>query len=541
MLLRSLSIGQRSGVGFGVLSIILVGIGVLCIEKLDELRTSSSDVTLIQAKGLATIQDIEKDIAALRIETLHARLLSEVSKRDANLKSIQSIGANARRKISLKLEGENTPDAYDTLSELNGEIDLYVKTASFWLTSESDGALDDVRQGVEARLNRTGNEISQGINQLAVLNNRGIEAATLVADSLHRRAELIISGLLLLSLAFTITLGWLLTRSIVIPIRQALMVARTISQGVLSTVIKVDGSDEPAMLLNAMGIMQESLRDMVIEIGQSAVQLSAAAHEMWSTMQNSTSDLQAQNLQIELASVAIANVSNSVDKIAHDAKIASDLTEHSDTATSVAQGDVINTATLMQSLDGEMRHACEQALDLSTQAQNITKVLDVITSISDQTNLLALNAAIEAARAGDAGRGFAVVADQVRSLAASTRNSAIEISEMIGQICKRTDATMTALESSAKGTADTVVMAQRAGEALERIANTTKEINSRSHSIASGTSHQALVVHDLHSSLASIRDLSVQSAAGSTQATAASHELAQLAENLKSMITRFTV
>ncbi|KHF11261.1 chemotaxis protein, partial [Vibrio parahaemolyticus] len=64
---------------------------------------------------------------------------------------------------------------------------------------------------------------------------------------------------------------------------------------------------------------------------------------------------------------------------------------------------------------------------LESEAEEISKITDVVTEISERTNLLALNAAIEAARAGEHGRGFAVVADEVGQLADKTSKSLLNI------------------------------------------------------------------------------------------------------------------
>src|SRR5437588_255101 len=92
----------------------------------------------------------------------------------------------------------------------------------------------------------------------------------------------------------------------------------------------------------------------------------------------------------------------------------------------------------------------ETMQQLGSMSERIGGIVDTITGIAEQTNLLALNAAIEAARAGEQGKGFAVVAEEVRKLAEESQSAASTISELIQEIQRETDRTVTVVETGSE-------------------------------------------------------------------------------------------
>lgn len=75
--------------------------------------------------------------------------------------------------------------------------------------------------------------------------------------------------------------------------------------------------------------------------------------------------------------------------------------------------------------------ADQSTLALTSAAQAMGGIVDLIQTIASQINLLALNATIESARAGDAGKGFAVVANEVKNLAMQTTSATEQIGKEI--------------------------------------------------------------------------------------------------------------
>ena len=102
----------------------------------------------------------------------------------------------------------------------------------------------------------------------------------------------------------------------------------------------------------------------------------------------------------------------------------------------IAQGNA-NVGILVKQAEETVesgKKVTEELSQLDTYVSQMNSILDIINSITSQTSLLALNASIEAARAGEAGRGFAVVASEISQMAQQTKDSTVQISQLIENV-----------------------------------------------------------------------------------------------------------
>ncbi len=174
-----------------------------------------------------------------------------------------------------------------------------------------------------------------------------------------------------------------------------------------------------------------------------------------------------------------------------------------------------------------VREAVTAMDSIETSSRQIGQIIGVIDEIAFQTNLLALNAGVEAARAGDAGRGFAVVASEVRALAQRSAEAAKEIKALIS--------------ASEQHVGTGVRLVSQTGAALGKILGQVAEIDGVVGEIAASAGEQSAGLAEVNTAINQMDQVTQQNAAMVEQSTAASHSLAQEADELGRLTGRFQI
>ncbi|AAO57989.1 methyl-accepting chemotaxis protein [Pseudomonas syringae pv. tomato] len=539
MNLRSLNISRRASLCFGIITVLLIGLGGFSYVQIDQLRTAEQNIEENSLPSIQVVDDIQIALLHARLESI--RMLASTD---------PAVHSTAEAKAREAIEALRSSSEFYRKNLISGATDL----AQFEDANSKMGAyIDGVKQIIamdssdhEKALSFANAEQVERANayqeKLTTLREQNAEEAVSSgkdATAVYNHSVNVLLTVVIAASLLTVVLAIALTRSIVDPISVSLKLAEDIAAGDLTRQLSVVGSDEASRLMNALNTMSGNLRSTIHEISGASAQLSTAAVEMTSITESADRTLQQQNSEIEQAATAVNEMSAAVEEVARNATSTSEAARQSSLSADLGNQRVTETLSAMQKLTGLVEGSSEQVTALAGQAQDISKVLSVIRGIAEQTNLLALNAAIEAARAGEQGRGFAVVADEVRALAHRTQTSTQEIEQMISAIQAGSSATVESMQKSTQEVHSTRKTAEGAGESLRQITDSVLEINNRNLQIATASEQQAHVARDVDRSLVSIRDLAVQSSEGTRQTLVASNELSQLAVNLNDLVLRF--
>src|SRR5690606_26270010 len=320
---------------------------------------------------------------------------------------------------------------------------------------------------------------------------------TEMEDRFHSQMISALATVAIIVLAM-LALIYVIGRSITQPLNTVVQAMGDIAngEGDLTRTLDGNGRDELSLLAQHFNTFTDTLRKLVGQLGDGANQMISASQQLDQISNASLAGMTRQSERMELMATAVNEITYGVQDVAQNANAAAQEVESANEGAEYGRLQVDKTIEQINRLSASVSTAVGHMQTLSSDADEIATVLDVIRAIAEQTNLLALNAAIEAARAGEMGRGFAVVADEVRNLAQRTQKSTEEIHDMITRLQNNTQSAVQVIHESSRYSEQSVEQVNAAGQALEQIAQSMQQLVALNASIASATTQQSTVVED---------------------------------------------
>ncbi|MGI4859685.1 MAG: methyl-accepting chemotaxis protein [Janthinobacterium lividum] len=511
--MKNMRIGLRLGIGFGCILLMLAISTILGINRLSKENLATQAITTnLYPKEAATAQlnylaaDMGRVVRSLMvvntpelIQQSKTAYEKDVALNQSNFKIIEGLidtdkGRDLLEKV--RAAGAEFSPVLDQSEQLTlaGKVEE-AKTLLF-VTGRAKqiaylGALNEMMQFQESR----------------------IQQGSVLASDVYQQG----SAFMLLTAAIALGIGigfaFYATRSVTLPLKDAIQVANRVAEGDLSVPIHVTHHDETGQLLEALGRMQTSLTTTVGAVRRNADGVATASAEIAQGNTDLSQRTEEQAASLGETATSMAQLTATVARNTENAQ----------------QGNTLATSASEIAVQGGqvMGRMVETMAGISSSSAKVGDIISVIEGIAFQTNILALNAAVEAARAGEQGRGFAVVAGEVRTLAQRSASAAKEIKSLIDESVERVT------------TGSRLV--DEAGQTMSNVVTSVKRVADLMGEISSASSEQKTGIEQVNLAVMQMDEVTQQNAALVEQASAAAQSMSTQAGELRELVSVFTL
>jgi methyl-accepting chemotaxis protein len=517
-LFSNIRTAPRLVIGFSVVTLLMVGVGVLGVRAADgahqELRHTYEQGLLRQQYLTEVTLEFKDAQGGLDLDTAPEDLRTELAEDDAELdeawRQYRSYDMTGRQELA------DTFDAFwATFRERRDSTVVPLLLA---------GRYEAFHQAKHALLDET-DDADDALEELMVIE-KGTAARSLArSEAANRTARLVIISGMALAAVVSILLALAIARHIARPLRRTVTVLRGVADGRLDLRLPVDGNDEIAEMGAALNTALERLSEAMARIGQEAGRLTESAGQLSGTSARMTTSAARSSDEVARAADSAREVSGNVEAVVAGA------TQLSESIQEIASNAEVAAAVAGQAVEFA-RNTNETIAKLGAASDEIGSVLKVINSLAEQTNLLALNATIEAARAGESGKGFAVVASEVKELAQETSKATEGIAARVEAIQTNTAAAVAAIGQVTDIISQIDATQATIASAVDEQSATTGEISRNIQNAAAGAGQ-------ISNGLTGVVDSTTNVTGDARHAADSSVKLARVAEDLNRLIGQF--
>lgn len=341
---------------------------------------------------------------------------------------------------------------------------------------------------------------------------------------------------------FGLSLSWVVTRGIALPLASVVTNAQGIAQGDLrQEKLQVTSADEIGQLAVAFNAMQETLKEITKQTHEGTLNLNSACQEILASTQQQAASTKEQASAVQETTTTVEEVRQAGAQISERTRQVAQAAEATSVAGRTGLAAVQDTTQTMDKIREQVEAVATNIVALSEKTQAVGEIIASVNDIAEQSHLLALNAAIEAAAAGEAGRSFSVVAGEVKNLADQAKQATVQVRNILSEIQKGITGSVMLTEEAVKRVESGKKQSEVAERTIKELAETTIESVQAFQQTIATTNQQQIGYDQVTQALQDIRRASEQTAAGTSQLEKAVANLTALSQQLRKAVERFQV
>lgn len=522
----------------------LVLLLMLVIGAVGQYSASHMEQAVDQAIHTGEVQRRQMDAAkmddAVRSDVLAALLAARDGHADRHKSAVADLGEHAARlqkDVDQISRAKLSDTARQQAAAVGPLLERYVTTAQAIGRAATQPLPEQT-----AVFERDFETLEKGMAKLSDLIREGAEEAHTAADTAMRSSRWISGGIIVFAIAVLALAVPLMLRRIVHPLVALAQTAKAISRnGDLTLRAEETANNEIGQTITSFNALLDSLQGIVREVRTGSALIMDRSHSMAAASDQTTAASVRQSDASSNIAAAVHELSVSIDQMSDRSSSASAASLQSGEFSRQGVEVVESTAQEMRQIADAVRASSRAIQELGQNAEQISRIVNVIKEIADQTNLLALNAAIEAARAGEQGRGFAVVADEVRQLAERTAKSTQEIAAMIDSMQASTQNAVKTMDDGVHRVEMGVDLAGKAGQTIGQVAANAGSAAEAVADITHALREHNAAGQEISQRVKEVAQLAVQSHAAALESGRHASEMATLAHGLETTVGRFRV
>lgn len=537
LLISRLKIGSRLAFCFSIILILLIVISVVSLARINSLSEASRQFIEEDVNQVTLAAEINIQAQAAALNLLQILLTADRENRVPLYKAMDTHNAALEKLINALdrnfvdqsrlnqiLEARET--FHSSLIETVNYVELSTSRAFSYYNENTRQKLDFLLAKISSLLSHQ-QSLAQG-------KQRQSEAS-------NRQATFIVISLSIFALGLVGVLATLVSRSIVLPLRETVAIARKITNGELVLPEQVIRYDEIGELNNAFRSMCGGLIQLISSIGRSADQITVSSDSLRVPVNHVQKGSEHQRTAVNRIEQVVSKFTKDTERAVTAAIESKKQAEKSMNLANEGKGLIDKTTSEFDKISYTISNSAQIVESLRDHAISVSSLVNTVREIAEKTNLLALNAAIEAARAGESGRGFSVVADEVRMLAGKASQATIEIDTVIESIVKETKSAADRIGKGRNEMEDGVALLKKMVQPLSDLSAGAQISLNQLQELEQAVSEQAKESNEITFEVQNIASMAEENKDAVRSVTAATTSLNELSDSLGAQVKKFQI